>query len=124
MKTVLVVAIALVAFSASSYAQDRASWSSLLLVQKNERDALYNRQHSELALLIEIQKAHLAQSSGDERREMSKQYVVERQRLSIRHSAERTEMMKIHQQERVEFNKPPAKPTAMKLYLSREKIGL
>lgn len=89
-----------------------SSWDKMINVQKVEREALHNRQDSEIRLISLIQDTHLKQSSGeqssgDERERSAKDYIVEREKLLARHAAERSEMLKIHTQERAGYRQRP-----------------
>ncbi len=93
----------LILTSTSAIAQKvESGWDRMISVQKVERDALHNRQESEIKLLAQLQEAHLKIASGDERKEAAREYIVEREKLLSRHAAERSEMLKLHSQERAD----------------------
>lgn len=115
MKIIVFAFLMLLLCSVAAVAQKSSEWDALLAAQKEERTALYNRQDSEYRLLVELQKASLEKTGGDERQATAKEYIAERERLSLRQASERTELQKSQQKERSDFHDCP-KPKDVAVY--------
>lgn len=112
MKKVLLLTTFLFTFAVAANAQQPTNWERVVVVQTQERDAMYARQESELKLLIQIQQYSLEKVAGGEgtRSEMATKQQAEREKVTSRHSAERIELAKLHNQERMGAQPKPAKP--------------
>jgi hypothetical protein len=97
----------LAVFSLSAYSQP-PSWEKLIEAQTNERTATFNRQESEMNLLMKIQDSTMERmGSGDHAKNLAELHIVEREKLLGRHSSERTKLAEFHQLERMGFKEKP-----------------
>ena len=103
----LLFPIILALLFAGSAAAQAPSWERLIDAPTNERTALYNRQESELKLLIQIQQVALQSVEKHLARDVVMQHGQEREKMTTRHSAERSELAKLHQEERRGFRERP-----------------